>query len=557
MALVRTAVVRCRHWPVVAAGASPHDLAAVFVANRVVSATPGALAAGIEVGQLRRAAQARCPSVEVLERDERREARAFEAVVRAVETFTPRIELTFPGVCAFATRGPSRYFGGDPTLAGAVVAAVDEILNPLGWAGHVRVGVADSPFAAVLATRFPPPSTPADPAPSDPAASDPPSGAAFVVPAEHTPSFLAPLPITVLSDVSGGAAVVGGDDLVGVLQRLGLRTLGAFAALTEADVLARFGVEGAWAHRLAAGRDPRPPAVTDPPPELTVEAVVDPPADRVDHAAFVAKAMADDLALRLSTRALSCTRIAVFAETEHGEVIERLWRHEGALGPGAIADRVRWQLDGWLNGPAATRPSSGITFLRLTPDEVVPATGRQLGFWGGETAAAERAARALARVQGLFGADASPDAVAVPEWRGGRGPAEQVVLVPAQAVDLTEPRPTAVAPRVPAPWPGQVPAPSPAVVHHDRLGADVIDSDGCVVRVSGRGETSAALAEVAIDGGPFVPVRAWAGPWPADERWWDPASHRRRARFQVVLAGGVAHLLAVEGGAWWVEATYD
>jgi len=551
MALVRTAVVRCRHWPVAAAGAAPHQLAAVFVANRVVSATPGALAAGIEVGQLRRAAQARCPSVEVLERDERREARAFEAVVRAVEAFTPRIELTFPGVCAFATLGPSRYFGGDLSLAADVVAAVDEVLDPLGWSGHVRVGVADSPFAAVLATGFTPPRTPSDPS------ADPSCGAAFVVPIEHTPTFLAPLPVTVLSDVSGGASVAGGDDLVGVLQRLGLRTLGAFAALTEADVLARFGAEGAWAHRLAAGRDPRPPAATDPPPELTVEAVVDPPAERVDHAAFVAKAMADDLAVRLSTRALSCTRIAVLAQTEHGEVIERLWRHEGALGPGAIADRVRWQLDGWLNGPAATRPSSGITFLRLTPDEVVPATGRQLGFWGGETAAAERAARALARVQGLFGADASPDAVAVPEWRGGRGPAEQVVLVPAQAVDLTEPRPAAFAPRAPAPWPGQIPAPSPAVVHHHHLRADVVDIDGCVVWVSGRGEVSAAPFQMAIDGGASAEVRAWAGPWPADERWWDPAAHRRRARFQVVLAGGVAHLLAVEGGEWWVEATYD
>ena len=49
----------------------------------------------------------------------------------------------------------------------------------------------------------------------------------------------------------------------------------------------------------------------------------------------------------------------------------------------------------------------------------------------------------------------------------------------------------------------------------------------------------------------------WAGPWPVDERWWDPPAHRRRARFQVVDDDGEAHLLAVEGGRWWVEATYD
>src|SRR5690606_13039480 len=114
-----------------------------------------------------------------------------------------------------------------------------------------------------------------------------------------------------------------------------------------------------------------------------------------------------------------------------------------------IADRARWQLDGWLNGTAAVRPTSGITRLALVPDEVLPATGRQLGFWGGQTESAERAGRALARVEGLLG----PEAVGVPEWRGGRSPAEQVVLVPAGAVDLTTPRPAADPSWVADPWP--------------------------------------------------------------------------------------------------------
>jgi protein ImuB len=76
------------------------------------------------------------------------------------------------------------------------------------------------------------------------------------------------------------------------------------------------------------------------------------------------------------------------------------------------------------------------------------------------------------------------------------------------------------------------------------------------VRVDGRGEVSAPPATVAA-GGQRDEVVAWAGPWPYDERWWDPGRHRRRARLQVATAGGAAHLLAVEGGRWWVEATYD
>src|SRR5207253_2405381 len=54
-------------------------------------------------------------------------------------------------------------------------------------------------------------------------------------------------------------------------------------------------------------------------------------------------------------------------------------------------------------GGGTHRPSGGLVLLRLTPDEVGPDDGRQLGFWGGDRAAAERAARALARVQGVLG----------------------------------------------------------------------------------------------------------------------------------------------------------
>jgi protein ImuB len=85
----------------------------------------------------------------------------------------------------------------------------------------------------------------------------------------------------------------------------------------------------------------------------------------------------------------------------------------------------------------------------------------------------------------------------------------------------------------------------------------VVGADGRPVTVTGRATMSAPPARLDIGGRGPVDVRAWAGPWPVDERWWDPAAHRRRARTQVVTADGTAHLLAVEGGQWVVEATYD
>jgi len=526
---VRTLVVWCPDWPVVAAGAAPGEPAVVVHANRVVAATPAARAEGVDVGLRRREAQARCPGLVVHAADPARDARAFEPVVAALEAvLTPGIELTRPGSCAFATRGPSRYFGGDEALAARAGAVVAEALGravggigPAAVAGGPRVGIADGPFAAAQAARR--------------ASTATPEGARVaVVPPGGAPAFLAPLPVDVLERPA----------LTDLLVRLGITTLGALAALPAADVAARFGPEGAEARRLAAGEDARPPGARRPPPDLAVAVELDPPALQVEQAAFAARPLADELHARLGAQALACTRLLVEAETEHDEVLGRLWRHEGALSAAAIAERVRWQLDGWLRSP--TRPTGGITWLRLVPDEVVPDQGTQLGFWGGRTERDERAVRAMARLEGLLG----PEGVAVPARRGGRSPAEQAVAVPAGTV-------TAGEEARPGPWPGRIPAPWPATVHVPPPEVAVHDAAGRPVGVSGRGVVSAPPTELLLGGGRAVAVAAWAGPWPVEERWWDPATRRRCARLQVVTADGAAHLLALEGGRWWLEATYD
>ena len=86
---------------------------------------------------------------------------------------------------------------------------------------------------------------------------------------------------------------------------------------------------------------------------------------------------------------------------------------------------------------------------------------------------------------------------------------------------------------------------------------EVLDSEGRAVAVGGRGLISSPPVHVrfAPEASP-ASVRAWAGPWCVDERWWDALARRRRARVQVVL-DDAAHLLTLEDGRWWLEATYD
>ena len=530
----RICSVWCPHWPIVAAWTREPSLgdAPIAIVDKgerglvVRAVSTAARDAGVTVGLRRREAEARCAGLVVLDADDAADARAFEPVVRAVEQLVPRLVLERPGRLSFPTRGPSRYFGGDDALVARVLAAVHESGVP-----DARVGIADGELAAALAAR---------------------AGAKTVVPRGESQAFLAPWSVTVLA-----ARVDDGLALVDLLTRLGLRTLADFAGMPEAAVLARFGTSGVRAHRLARGESEHDLTPAPVPPELTETIELDPPATRVDEAAFAAKMLGDRLLTRLDEMGLSCSRVVVEAETEHGERLTRCWRHEGALTSATLVTRVRWQLEAWLTGTRRSNDDAdlaivtgGLTLLRLAPDVVMPATGRQLGFWGGDAAASDRAARALARVQGMLGHDAVVTALLV----GGRTPVERVRWIP-----WGEPRDV---PDPPAPWPGAVPGPAPARVFDPPLPAEMLDADGHAITVTGRGEQSsspAALRCAALAGGGGA-VTSWIGPWLHDLRWWD--RRKRRALWQVVVetgedGNGIACLVSVTRGQASIEAIYD
>lgn len=158
--------------------------------------------------------------------------RRFARVVEAVGTLSPWVTVVRPGICTVPARGPARFFGGEAAVVQLVRAAVatspPEAPGPALTVGDsgpatgtaVEVGVADGVFAAHLAARHD-----------------------RVVPPGGTPAFLADWPLDVLEQ----------PELAQLLDRLGLHTLGAFAALPERHVLARLGAAGVTAHRLARG----------------------------------------------------------------------------------------------------------------------------------------------------------------------------------------------------------------------------------------------------------------------------------------------------------------
>ncbi|WP_371495993.1 hypothetical protein OG871_09805 [Kitasatospora sp. NBC_00374] len=582
----RVLVVWCPDWPVVAThpatpgpGDTPADPVAVVETGRVLACSDAARAAGVRRGQRLKLAQRLCPQLRLRDRDAQAEARRFEPVIAAVAAFTPRVEVLRPGMCAIPVKGPSRYFGGEESLAAQVHAAVAATLAR-GWEEPARgpepppaagtpedrplhaeplhaeplhaeplhaeplhaeplhaeplhaeplhaeplhaepphdpprshVGVADGLFAAVLAARV-----------------------GVLVPDGRTAEFLAPYPVAALGDAV----------LAELLTRLGIETVGAFAALAGAAVADRFGPTGTAAHRLARGLEARPVASRPEGLDLTAEQLFDPPERLAEPLVFVARTLAEQLHTRLGAAGLACRRVSVEVTCADGGTAARLWRHEGRLSAAALAERVRWQLQAWQSagtfGDDGT-PTAGFTALRLVPDELVPDRGRQLALWG-RAVAEDRVERAVARVQSLLGYAGLRRV----DPAGGRGPAEQVARTP-----WGEAPPA----RSPAPWPGRLTDPSPTVVPRAPVPIGVLDEAGAPVTVSGRAEVSAPPARLDLAGRP-LPVTAWTGPWPAVEYWWDQARARRRARFQVAVADGRALLLTVEDGHWYVEGAYD
>lgn len=375
-----------------------------------------------------------CPSL-LREGERGEEARRFLRVLQAAESLCPWVEAVRLGVCVLPARGPSRFFGGEAAVVRRLAEVVGETVagSPVGVeagrADPVCVGVADGVFAAVLAAR-----------------------SRVVVPRDGTAAFLAPWSVAVLQR----------PELAVTLQRLGVHTLGQFAALPARHVLARFGGDAASCHRAARGIDGELPGLRDP----------------------------------------------------------------------------------WID-------------RRLRAARGDPGGGpRQPGFFGGTSATDGRAAASFSRVQARLGAEA----VLVGRLQGGRTPAERARLVPwgsqgADAVTLSGPVPAGTDADQGGPWPGRLPAPSPAEVLRTPVPVEMVDADTRPVQVGGRALLGAEPSRISIGGGPWQEVRAWAGPWPAADRWW--ATRRRRARLQVLTGSEVAVLLSVERGRWWLEAVYD
>jgi nucleotidyltransferase/DNA polymerase involved in DNA repair len=189
---------------------------------------------GVRAGMRLGEALARCPDLVLVPPDPELASELWEEALAALEGIGAKVESGRPGEAFFAADGLRGLYGGPREVLRRARAAM-----PM----PARAALAPTRFAAFAA---------ASRGGGVRRRRRRPGGGAFVSDAELR-GFLRPLPVALLGehiDAGGGS---GGRELVAVLERLGIATVGALGALPAAAVADRFGALGTRARRLARG----------------------------------------------------------------------------------------------------------------------------------------------------------------------------------------------------------------------------------------------------------------------------------------------------------------
>jgi nucleotidyltransferase/DNA polymerase involved in DNA repair len=206
-------------------------------------------------------AKAACADLVWRDYDEHLYREAQKKLSRQLIACSPKVTALEPGLFVLDAHGLA-YLGGEEKLC-------REIQKVVGRAGFsdVHIGIADSAFAATVASKFK-------------------RRQFYIVPAGEDAPFLAPLTIKHLQL---------SNDMADSLHDLGIRTMGQLAALGEQSLRQRFGRDGIAARELCQGVDRRQPFL--PPLEREFRCFVDigSAIELLHEVQFVLKSMVDRL----------------------------------------------------------------------------------------------------------------------------------------------------------------------------------------------------------------------------------------------------------------------
>jgi protein ImuB len=249
-------------------------------------------------------------------------------LVQLAGAFSPQVELASPDTVVFDIDGLRRMFGGPHQIASEIAHRADA----LGLIGNI--GIAQSIDTAILAARNC-------------------KGVRVIPPGEEA---------RVLGDLRISALPMT-EEMLLLLERWGIRTVGEFCALPESGVLERLGADGRRLLRIARGDLQRPLRVMQDPVDYGEHMALDDPVQLLEPLLFLISRLLHELCTRLKSNARATSELEIVFDLEGGGQDERRMQI-----PFATQEPVLWlkliQLD--LESDAPPRPVVGIS-LKVTP----------------------------------------------------------------------------------------------------------------------------------------------------------------------------------------------
>ncbi len=224
------------------------------------------------------------PGLQIRRRSPAQETAAHAALVDLALAFSPRIEDTAADTIALDLAGLAALFGSLENLAQRLTARAAE------FGFSANVGVASNLEAAQLAARgF--------------------SGVTLLAPEEEA-KRLGSLPVSALHLSA---------EMRETLDRWGVRTCAALAALPVAQLSERLGQEGVRMQELARGGNVRALIPAQGATQFEEALELDTPVSELEPLAFLLGRLLDQLCARLSARALATNEIRLKMKLEPGE----------------------------------------------------------------------------------------------------------------------------------------------------------------------------------------------------------------------------------------------
>jgi protein ImuB len=246
----------------------------------VVATNAAAIQSGIQLGMTKSQAE-EFPGVEIRQRSEAQEKATHAALLDVGWSVSPRVEDTAPDTMVVDIEGLTSLFGADEKIA-------EELAQRASRIGVIpRVGVASNIEVAIHAARGFPGIT--------------------MIPAGEEYERLGGLPVHVLST---------GTEVLETLQRWGVDTLRALAALPVLQLSERLGQEGVRLHKLAQGAFQRSLILALPNLHFEEEMELEDSVEELEPLSFLLGRLLDQLCARLEARALAVRAVHIRFDLE-------------------------------------------------------------------------------------------------------------------------------------------------------------------------------------------------------------------------------------------------